>query len=96
MMKPPWGSWWLLAPATACFQFSVLSAHEPAGSQNPWNMAQLSFFYNANVYVFSSFMMDVNFFCFLCSYYNVVGQEGLDPRHLIFLLQDLTGKLISI
>lgn len=96
-MKPSWGSWWLLASATACFQFSVLSAHEPAGSQNPWNMAPVSFLYNVNVYVFSSFMMDVYFvLVFFALNHNVVGQEGLDPRHLIILLQDLTGKLISI
>lgn len=60
-------------------------------------MAQVSFFYNANVYVFSSFMMEFYFgFGFLFSYYNVLGQDSLDPRHPIILLQDLTGKLISI
>lgn len=54
----------------------------------------VSFFYIANVYVFISFMMGVYFVLFF-SYYNVVGQEGLGPRHPIVLLQDLTGKLIS-
>lgn len=55
-------------------------------------MTQASFFYSANVYAFISVMMGVCFVLFFSSYHNVVGQEGLGPRHLVKLLQDLAGK----
>lgn len=59
-------------------------------------MTQASFFYNDNVYVFISFMMSVYFVLVLFSLtVMLVGQEGLGPRHLIVLHQDLTGILIS-